>query len=311
MRIKLYKRAPILVLSVAIMLTGLYFVRNREVIELTEEIRNQAAGKFVTIDNGQVHYKLEGDAAAPLVVLVHGFSIPNYIWDNTAKSLVQNGYQVLRYDLYGRGFSDRPDATYNRELFVTQLSQVVNKIAPDTKFDLIGISMGGPIVADYAKSNPTRVKHLVLMAPLGLGVDIHIMGVPVIGEYIAAIGMVDSIEKKLKNNFYNPDKNFPDWSEKYSYQTKIIGFRRALLSSMREFAQHDQWQVYSELGQTELPVLLVWGKEDTIVPFSQYELIKQHIPNAKLVAIEDAGHVVNIEGADVVDPALVEFFGGE
>ena len=309
MRINPSKLISILVLSVTLVLTGLYFSKNREVLELTEEVRNQAPGKFITIDNSQVHYKLEGNPAAPLVVLVHGFSIPNYIWDSTAKSLVQNGFQVLRYDLYGRGFSDRPDVSYNRELFVTQLSQVVNKIAPDTKFDLIGISMGGPIVADYAKSNSTKVKHLVLMAPLGLGADIQILGTPVIGDYIAAIGMVDRIEKKLKNNFYNPDKYFPDWNEKYSYQTTIIGFRRALLSSLREFAQHDQWQVYSELAQADLPVLLVWGKEDTIVPFSQHKMIRERIPNAKLVAIENAGHVVNIEGADVVNPALIEFFG--
>lgn len=308
MRTNPYKWISILVLAVVLLLTGLYFARNREVIELTEVVRNQAPGKFITIDNGQVHYKLEGDATAPLVVLVHGFSIPNYIWDNTAISLVQNGYQVLRYDLYGRGYSDRPDVTYDRELFVSQLSQVVNKIAPETKFDLIGISMGGPIVADYAKSNPTRVKHLVLMAPLGLGADIQILGTPVIGDYIAAIGMVDRIESKLKDNFYNPEKNFPDWSEKYSYQTTIIGFRHALLSSLREFVQHDQWQVYNDLAQAELPVLLVWGEKDTIVPFSQHKEITQLIPNAKLVAVENAGHVINIEGADVVNPALIEFF---
>ncbi len=308
MRTKLYKWISILVLAVVLLLAGLYFARNREVIELTEVVRNQAPGKFITIDNGQVHYKLEGDPTAPLVVLVHGFSIPNYIWDNTAITLVQNGYQVLRYDLYGRGYSDRPDVTYNRELFVSQLSQVVNKIAPETKFDLIGISMGGPIVADYAKSNPSKVKHLVLMAPLGIGADIQILGTPVIGDYIAAIGMVDRIEKNLKHNFYNPDKYFPDWIEKYSYQTKIIGFRNALLSSLREYVQYDQLQVYSDLAQSELPVLLVWGEEDTIVPFSQHRDITQLIPNAKLIAVENAGHVINIEGADIVNPALIEFF---
>ena len=42
-----------------------------------------------------------------------------------------------------------------------------------------------------------------------------------------------------------------------------------------------------------------------------FNMIKQHIPNAKLVAIKDAGHVVNIEGADVVNPVLIEFFEGK
>src|SRR5919109_740116 len=62
------------------------------------------------------------------VVLVHGFSVPFFIYDPTFEFLTRAGFRVLRYDLFGRGFSDRPKARYNIDLFVRQLGELLDGV---------------------------------------------------------------------------------------------------------------------------------------------------------------------------------------
>ena len=79
-----------------------------ETKRLTPEVRTGLPGNFIQLSDGVVHYELAGPEDAPVVVLVHGFSVPFFIWDPTFEGLSEAGFRVLRYDLYGRGFSDRP-----------------------------------------------------------------------------------------------------------------------------------------------------------------------------------------------------------
>ncbi len=95
-------------------------------------------GQFVNLEDGVTHYELTGPADGPLVVLVHGFSVPFYVWDPTVAGLTAAGFQVLRYDLYGRGYSDRPETDYDLDLFVRQLSQLTEVVTLSKPFNLLG-----------------------------------------------------------------------------------------------------------------------------------------------------------------------------
>ena len=90
---------------------------------LDDEARRSVAGDFIRLPDGMVHYELDGPPDGQAVVLVHGFSVPYYIWDPTFPALVAAGFRVLRYDLFGRGYSDRPDLPYTMDLFVRQLQR--------------------------------------------------------------------------------------------------------------------------------------------------------------------------------------------
>lgn len=116
--------------------------------ELNALARKGASGSFVQLSDGFTHYELSNPHArdAERVVLVHGFSVPYFIFDPTSAFLTQSGFRVLRYDLLGRGFSDRP-ATL-------QLAQPVS---------LVGVSTGGPITAAFTAHSPDRVDRLVLI----------------------------------------------------------------------------------------------------------------------------------------------------
>ena len=120
-----------------------------ETQELNKEQRALAPGDFIKSSHGLTHYEDSGPRASQTVLLVHGFSVPYYIWGPTFNFLVKNGFRVIRYDLYGRGYSSRPDLAYNRELFLEQIETLLLARDVTEPIHIVGLSMGGPIVADY------------------------------------------------------------------------------------------------------------------------------------------------------------------
>src|SRR5262245_18214081 len=92
---------------------GFEMLRSLERDAIDAAARRTAPGKFVRLTDGTTHYDVAGPDSGRPIVLVHGFSVPYYIWDSTAKALATAGHRVIRYDEYGRGFSDRPSVVYN------------------------------------------------------------------------------------------------------------------------------------------------------------------------------------------------------
>ena len=124
-------------------------------------------GSFVQLTDGVTHYELSNITKDHTVVLVHGFSVPYFIFDPTFHFLTRCGFRVLRYDLFGRGFSDRPDVNYNIDLFVEQLAELLDALRLTRPVTLIGLSMGGPISTTFTARYPERVNKLVLIDPAG------------------------------------------------------------------------------------------------------------------------------------------------
>ena len=92
---------------------------------LTPETRKGLPGSFVELPTGVTHYELRGDPDGRRVVLIHGNAAPYVSWDNTIEDLVDAGLRVLRYDLVGHGFTDRPRLrTYDKALYVKQLAEL-------------------------------------------------------------------------------------------------------------------------------------------------------------------------------------------
>ncbi len=276
---------------------------------LDDEARAEAPGSFARLSAGVTHYELAGPEDGPPVVLVHGFSVPSYIWDPVFEALSAAGFRVLRYDLFGRGFSDRPEARYDREFFDSQLAELVDALAIPRPLGLAGLSMGGPIAAVFAARRPEQVSRLALLDPAGLPMpeplSIKLVKLPVIGEWLMArIG-----DKVLLGNLAR-DMKTPDeaYIEKFKTQMQFKGFKRALLATMRSGVLTDASDAFRAVGRRGIPTLLIWGEEDQVVPFLHNEIVRQFIPQAEFHAIPEAGHVPHLERPDVVNPILIDFF---
>jgi pimeloyl-ACP methyl ester carboxylesterase len=281
-----------------------------ETKELTPEIRANLPGEFFELPDGVVHYELGGQVDGPIVVLVHGFSVPYFIWDPTFKALCDAGFWVLRYDLYGRGYSDRPEVTYNVDLYDKQLIDLLNALGFKEHINPVGLSMGGVLAANFADRHPERVSKLALFDPagfpLGFSLALKVLLLPGIGELLFNQIKDQNLENSIARYIYEP-RHIREFIDQYSPQMQYRGFRQALLSTLRSGFMEKGKDTYKRIGESELPVLLVWGEEDKTVPFRHSKKFLKMIPQIEFHPIKESGHIPHYEKAEEVNPILIEF----
>lgn len=294
--------------ALLVALPGAYVHYDIETENITDAVREKSGGSFVMLPQGVVHYELGGAADGPTVVLVHGFSVPYYIWEPTFDALTKAGFRVLRYDLFGRGFSDRPAVRYDANLYDQQLSGLLDALKITGTVDLAGLSMGGPIVATFASRHPERVRSLVFVDPAySTGHEPRLsVRAPNIGEYYMTVFIAPSLAESQLDDFYRPEK-FPYWPDMYRVQMRYKGFRRALLSTMRDFSGRDVRSDYERAGRGGRPVLLLRGEADQTISAKTIEKIRKVIPQAEFHPVKEAAHLPQYERPEVVNPILIDF----
>ncbi len=282
-----------------------------ETRELNELTRREASGSFIQLSDGFTHYELSNPEAEQTVVLVHGFSVPCFIYDPTFKFLSQRGFRTLRYDLFGRGFSDRPDTRYDIELFVRQLGDLLDALRITPPVSLVGLSTGGPITAAFTARFPERVNKLVLIDPIGAK-PLPFAGIakmatlPFLGEAIAGLIRSDRLNNRLIARIFEREL-IEHFRPKYVAQMQFKGFRRAILSTIRNKMLDPFVDVYRCIGKVNKPVLLFWGRNDPTVPFKHSETLRAAMPNLEFHAIENGGHIPHYEKSEEVNPILLQF----
>jgi pimeloyl-ACP methyl ester carboxylesterase len=293
--------------AIVVGVTGFEMVRNPERDTIDDAVRKTAPGKFVRLSDGFTHYDISGPDSGRTIVLVHGFSVPYYIWDSTAKALAAAGDRVIRYDEYGRGFSDRPTLQYNADLYDRQLHELLDSLHV-ARADIAGVSMGGWVTATFVSRHPNRVRTLVLVDPVTgtanrLG---GLFGVPLIGDYIWQTLAVPRMPEGQFGDLLRPEK-FPDWADRYRVQMQYRGFGHALLSTRRSIAGMSMDSVYHAVGRTGVPTLILWGVADRTVPFETNMSVRHAIPEAEFHAIEGAAHLPILEQAPRTDSLMLAF----
>jgi len=261
---------------------------------LDDAARSKAPGHFIQCPDGYVHYELSGPTNGSTVVLVHGFITPYGIWDSNVTALCNAGFQVLRYDLYGRGYSDRPKTRYDLDLFDQQLFNLLNAIDITPPVDLVGFSMGGAIVTAFTDRRPEQVRKLILIDPAGFApkftIPTKLKQAPLIGELYTY--------HKLRSNKFPPAL----WE-----QMRYKGFHRAILSTIRYGPLRNLNQTYQRVGLHDREVLLLWGELDATIPIKTHLKVKEAIPHLEFHPITGAGHAPHSEHPDIVNPILIEF----
>ncbi len=303
---------PIIGLCAAALLLALArLILNPERQALDDRARWTAPGRFAALSDGFTHYQLTGPAEGPPIVLIHGFSVPSFIWDGTFEALGEAGFRVLRYDLYGRGFSDRPKTAYGMALYIRQLSGLLDAAGVQGKVGLVGLSMGGGIAAAFAAAYPGRISRIVLMDPAPSSappLTARILGLPLLGDYLVGTLGRFILPAGQSSDFFDPSAMPAGYLERYRVQMRYRGFSRAIASSVRHIFDAGYMERYAALEKTGLPILLVWGRQDRTAPFADSQRLLGLMPGAVFLPVDRAAHLPHIERPDEVIPALVDFF---
>ena len=271
-----------------------------EYIEKNDTFRKKIdSGNFSLLTHGYTYYEFDNINNEEIIVLVHGFSVPSYIWDETYYESIKRGFGVLRMDLFGRGYSDNPDVIYNDELYANQVLELLDELKIDKKINLVGLSNGGRVVSKIAENNSDRIKRLIYVAPAGfhnpkLKPDTTEITEDEIASFIS--DRYKTIAKGQLEDFKEPSK-FKGWDTKYESLLKYKGFARALISTTKNNYSLDK--INKKIGRSNLPQYAIWGDHDKVLPLNNVrEKIGKIMPNLNLFIVKDSGHLPHKEKSD-------------
>lgn len=257
--------------------------------------------EFADTAAGSMRYAKRGDGAET-VILIHGFGgdLDNWLFNIDALAEVATVYAV---DLPGHGQSEKKLAKPGLAAMTAALVGFMKKLKISSAH-LVGHSMGGAIAMQLAHDNPKMVKSMTLICSAGLG--------PEIGDYvekfIAAQGRKD-LKPVLESLFADKSlvsRQLVDDVMKY----KRLDGVEPLLKKLGEalFGGGKQQDAPgAKLGKGAPPALVIWGKEDQVIPSSH----AKNLAGAKVQVFENAGHMVFMEKASDVNALIKAHIAGK
>jgi pimeloyl-ACP methyl ester carboxylesterase len=300
----------VVIMLIIITPLSLYATANVETKDLDDATRAQAGGSYVKLPEGVTHYELTGPEDGQVVVLIHGATIPMYLWDAQVDALSKAGYRVLRYDMYGRGYSDRPDGDYSQAFYRKQLMDLLDALKISQPVDLMGVSMGGAMAVDFTASYPDRVKDLVLIAPminsLKNDTNFKLMRIPILGEFLTRLIAVKVMSDRAAELMQKSPKA-AEYARQFKDQTRFKGFEKASLAAVRSDAWSDYTADYQKVGQQKHRILLIWGTADNDISPEMVQAIQKALPNVVFKQLDGVGHDPQVEVADQVNSLILDF----
>jgi pimeloyl-ACP methyl ester carboxylesterase len=299
-------KAFLLVLLILAAVTG-YRYHNEDQAAL-EQARAMSGDLFLNTTKGLMRYQVYGEQNQSTVVLIHSFNGFMESWQANIQPLVAAGYRVVSYDLFGRGLSDRPRTVYDLKLFRTQLIDLMTALNIDNAH-LVGASFGAVIAADFTLQQPDKVNSLAFIGPAGWPKDTSrsgLLDVPVLSDVVFHYLGESVLLPKVKAYFINPEQH-PATLKMWQSYAAMAGFSRAALSTLQHAPVFDYTAGWQQLGTTDVPVLMIWGLQDSSFPYTNAEQARRLLPQARLEAVQQAAHWVNVEKPAVVNQLLQDW----
>jgi pimeloyl-ACP methyl ester carboxylesterase len=263
-----------------------------------QQYRSGAESNSVTVAGHRVHYYAEGPAGGLPVVLVHGLGGRSEDWRNLAPYLVKAGYRVYLPDLPGYGRSEQPaDFSYSVSDEAEAVVEFLDALSLK-QVDLGGWSMGGAIVQHVAARHPERIRRLMLFDAAGLYVvptwDVRLFTPTTPAE-------LDELDALLMPA---PPRVPPFIARDILRLSAKNGWviHRALNTMLAGRDATDKL-----LPGFKMPVLIVWGAEDRILPLSEAETMHGLVSQSELAVFPGCGHLAPGQCAGQIGPRVVEF----
>ncbi len=289
----------LLILLVWVAVLPMFLEQRRR--EITPDLRKRAGGRFAKLSQGQTHYQWEGGARGPVIVAIHGLTTPQIVWNGVTPALTALGFRVLRYDLYGRGFSDAPSGAQSIAFFTQQLHDLLTDQKVTENITLMGYSMGGSIAVAYAAAHPDQIARVILVAPAGIEENVSRFDrmcrrLPVLGDW--AHGMFAAA--RTRRGAQKPTA-IADMQE---FQLSRRGYLPSVLSSRRYALTETQEEAHRSLGRDDVPVWAIWGREDTAIPLSAMGILSRWNRAVQHDDIAGAGHGLPYTHADALAASI-------
>jgi pimeloyl-ACP methyl ester carboxylesterase len=265
------------------------------------------------VDGLSLHYTVDG--RGPVVVLVHGLGGFAESWRHTVAALAPRA-TVYALDLPGFGRSAKPRGSYRLADFAEALHGFVDTMGLG-QVSLVGHSLGGAVSVTYALTHPVRVERMALVGgivpgfPYEFSVPARLAALPIVGELLSLCRWSSAYKASIARCFATPIPAEVDFLVDAHYAERTSAEARAcFLASLRhvrtDLGQHlDAYR--RALATLDLPVLLIHGRQDPVVPPSHCAAAAGGLLRGIVKWVERCGHFPHIEQADTVNAWLAQF----
>lgn len=246
-------------------------------------------------------------------LLIHGFSASTFSFRNNIDSLLNNNTLVVAMDMPAFGYSDKSeDANYTDTTKIQAihfLLQQIDRVSPEKKWHLIGHSMGGVTISQFASAYPQQTQSLIYID--GLPFSQAHYALQILAVYQPLLKWADVI---LERNFLNMQSFQELLSSAYSQaadEESVNGYMTPFKtqhsgSAIFRMAAHSGYATINDSTLNQLPKLIIWGKNDQWIPLenASKNLTK---PNTQSLIIKDAGHCPMETHPSEVNTAISNF----
>lgn len=269
--------------------------------------------RYIKVGNINTRYLMAGDKGTP-VVLVHGLggSIEN--WVKNIDPLARS-HRVYAPDLKGFGRTDKTPLLRDLDELVQFIGDFM-QVMHIEKASLVGNSLGGGLVLQFAVNFPQKVAKLVLVDNAGMGraviVNFKVVSIPIIGELLSKTSKKGTAGLWRKIVF-DPSLVTDELVEQ-TYQLAILpGASKALLAALRAGISFRGQRasltrpLLESAAKLSVPTLVVWGQQDRIIPVAHAQIAVKTIPGARLQLFDRCGHMPQLEHPDEFNNLVLEF----
>ncbi|HEX5095675.1 MAG TPA: alpha/beta fold hydrolase [Acidimicrobiia bacterium] len=259
--------------------------------------------RYATIHGHDVGYRTGG--SGPVLLLVHGMAGSSDTWLPVLPALAER-FTVVAPDLVGHGASAKPRGDYSLGAFANSLRDLLVTLGHE-RVTVVGQSLGGGVVMQFAYQFPERCERIVLVSSGGLGEEVNLLlrALALPGaEYVLPVACttwlhdrVVSVFRGLRRVGLRPSPNLVEVWRSYGSladaptRTAFVHTLRSVIDvAGQRVSARDRLYLASAL-----PTLIIWGDHDRIIPVGQAYATHEAIPGSRLEIFEGVGHFPHCE----------------
>ena len=271
--------------------------------------------KFLELHGDRIAYREAG--AGEALLLIHGMAGSSATWRAVLPPLSKK-YRVVAPDLFGHGESAKPRGDYSLGAFAAWLRNLLDELGI-SRATVVGQSLGGGVAMQFTYQHRDYCERLVLISSGGLGPDpswiLRILSAPGVEVALPVVASrpVLNVANKLGSwltsaGVHSPSDSAEIWS---AYSSLSDGqTRQAFLRTLRSVVDY-RGQAVSAISKLHLssglPILLIWGDQDRIIPVAHGYAAHDAVPGSRLEVLAGVGHFPQVESPTAVVEILDDF----
>ncbi|MGK3996296.1 alpha/beta fold hydrolase [Sorangium sp. So ce1024] len=232
-------------------------------------------------------YDAAGTGPLPTVVLLHGIGSSALPYAPVLQRLRRRARRVVAAEAPGHGWSAPPASALTPECLTTAMNELLDRELDEPAI-VVGNSLGGAVAVNFALSSPDRVRGLVLASPAGACMDEP--------ELAALLGTFRLRSRADTRAFFARLYHRVPWFTPFVAGDVMRMFARESIVSFTSSARCEHAFTPEQLASLAMPILLIWGRSDRLMPSANLEYYRRHLPpHAEIEEPEGIGHCPHVD----------------